>query len=136
MSVVQQAALAAMTSATYPGTPASVPEVRRFVRDFISGSPRAYDLELISAELATNAIRHTPSGEDDGTFTVTISRRLGYARVEVHDLGSAPWIPARRDPDGLTDHGHGLEVVAALADEFGHDQALGHGQLVWAVLTW
>jgi anti-sigma regulatory factor (Ser/Thr protein kinase) len=136
MSVGQQATLAAMTSATYPGTPASVPEVRRFVRDFISGSPRADDLELIGAELATNAIRHTPSGKGDGTFTVTISRRLRHARLEVHDLGKAPWTPVPRDSDGLAEHGHGLEVVAALADEFGHDQAVGQGQVVWAVLTW
>jgi anti-sigma regulatory factor (Ser/Thr protein kinase) len=136
MSVVQQTTLAAITSATYPGTPGSVPEVRRFVRDFISGSPRAYDLELISAELATNAIRHTPSGEWGGTFTVSISRRLGYARLEVHDLGNAQWIPAAGDSGELADNGHGLEVVAALADEFGHHQAVGQGQVAWAVLTW
>ena len=136
MSVVYQATQAAVTSATYPGTPGSVPQVRRFVREFFSDSPRAYELELISAELATNAIRHTPSGERGGTFTVTIWRQAGHVRVEVHDLGSAMWVPALRESDYPAEHGHGLEVVTALADEVGHDATPGQGQVVWAVLTW
>jgi anti-sigma regulatory factor (Ser/Thr protein kinase) len=50
------------TSVTFPGLPAIVPSVRRFVRGILASSPRADDMELITAELASNAIRHTPSG--------------------------------------------------------------------------
>jgi anti-sigma regulatory factor (Ser/Thr protein kinase) len=32
------------------------------VRGILAGSPRADDMELIAAELVSNAIRHTPSG--------------------------------------------------------------------------
>ena len=135
MSVVQQVKQAAVTSVTYPGTPASVPEVRRLVRAFFAVSPRINDLELISAELATNAIRHTPSGAPNGTFTVTIQREPGRARLEVRDLGTGAWSSDLNDGDEMADHGRGLGVVAALADEAGRDE-VGHGQVVWAVVTW
>jgi anti-sigma regulatory factor (Ser/Thr protein kinase) len=55
------------TSVTFPGLPAIVPSVRRFVRGILASSPRADDMELITAELASNAIRHTPSGAVDGS---------------------------------------------------------------------
>ena len=48
------------TSVTFPGLPAIVPSARRFVRGILADSPRADDMELITAELASNAIRHTP----------------------------------------------------------------------------
>jgi anti-sigma regulatory factor (Ser/Thr protein kinase) len=52
------------TSVTFPGLPAIVPSARRFVRGILAGTPRAEDMELFTAELAANAIRHTPSGQD------------------------------------------------------------------------
>src|SRR5258707_146064 len=53
MIISQQATEAAVTSLTYPGTPESVPAVRRFVRAILGHSPRVDDLELIAAELAS-----------------------------------------------------------------------------------
>jgi anti-sigma regulatory factor (Ser/Thr protein kinase) len=135
MTVGQEAAAAAVTSATYPGTAQSVPAARRFVRALAAGCPRAYDLELVAAEFISNAILHTPSGLDGGTFTVTVRHRPGWARVEVTDLGTLPWRPVQTDGDRLAEHGRGLAIVAALADEIGHAVEFGH-QVIWATLSW
>jgi anti-sigma regulatory factor (Ser/Thr protein kinase) len=136
MIVGQKVTGAAVTSATYPGTPDSVPEVRRFVRAFFASSPRVHDLELITAELVTNAICHTPSGHEGGKFTVTIEHEPGRARLEVTDRGTSPWCPARPGGDGMAEHGRGLQIVAALADEVGYTVTASQSQAIWAVLTW
>ena len=120
------------TSVTFPGLPAIVPSARRFVRGILAGSPRAEDLELITAELASNAIRHTPSGEDGGDFTLTVHTEPGWARVEVSDAGTGEWSASRHASD---DDEYGLAIVAALADKLGHD-VRADGQTVWAEVAW
>jgi anti-sigma regulatory factor (Ser/Thr protein kinase) len=136
MIVRQQVAKATVTSLTYPGVPESVPTVRRLVRAILAHSPRVDDMELIAAELVTNAIRHTPSGQEGGTFTITVSQGPGRARLEVADLGTAPWRPARLNGDGTAEHGRGLEIVAALADGVGYGVSNGHNRCSWATLSW
>jgi anti-sigma regulatory factor (Ser/Thr protein kinase) len=121
------------TSITFPGIPAIVPAARRFVRAIVEESPRAEDLELIAAELASNAIRHTPAGQDEGEFTVTIRAGTGWARIEVADPGTGRWQPLTADDDA--EYGRGLAIVAALADKLGHD-AGRDGQTVWAEVSW
>jgi anti-sigma regulatory factor (Ser/Thr protein kinase) len=121
-------------SATYPGVPASVAEVRRFVRAALADSPRADDLALVASELATNAIRHSPSGQAGGTFAVTVRQAPGCARLEITDPGGGPWRLPRRGAE-LAEHGRGLVIVAALADAFG-GAAVPAGRVMWAeVLT-
>jgi anti-sigma regulatory factor (Ser/Thr protein kinase) len=122
------------TSVTFPGLPAIVPSARRFVRGILAGSPRAEDMELITAELASNAIRHTPSGQDGGEFSVTVRTGPGWARVEVSDTGTGQWSAPRDGPDD-DEYGRGLAIVAALAGKLGHDIRAG-GQTVWAEVTW
>jgi len=122
------------TAVTFPGLPAIVASARRFVRGILAGSPRAGDLELITAELASNAIRHTPSGQEGGEFTVTVRTEPGWARIEVSDSGTGEWSAPQ---DGTLDdeYGRGLAIVAALADKLGHDIRAG-GQTVWAEINW
>ena len=122
------------TSVTFPGLPAIVPSARRFVRGILAGSPRADDMELIAAELASNAIRHTPSGAPGGEFTVTVHAGQGWARLEVSDAGTGQW-SGPRDADDDDEYGRGLAIVAALADKLGHDVRAG-GQVVWAEVSW
>jgi anti-sigma regulatory factor (Ser/Thr protein kinase) len=136
MIVRQRAAEASGTSVTYPGTPESVPAARRFVRAMLAHSPRVHDLELIASELITNAICHTPSGQRRGTFTITVQHRPGGARLEVADLGTLPWRPARPSRDEMTEHGRGLGIVIALADEVGYRPGPGDSQVIWADVTW
>ena len=118
------------TSVTFPGLPAIVPSARRFVRGILAGSPRADDMELIAAELASNAIRHTPSGQDGGEFTLMVRTEPGWARIEVSDAGTGEW-SGPRDASDDDEYGRGLAIVAALADKFGHD-VRASGQTVWA----
>lgn len=103
------------TSVTFPGLAAIVPSARRLVRGVLADSPRAGDMELIASELVSNAIRHTPSGDPGGEFTVTVRTGPDWARVEVSDTGSGEWHP---DPDGGSpddEYGRGLAIIAAVA---------------------
>jgi anti-sigma regulatory factor (Ser/Thr protein kinase) len=136
MIVRQQVAKTTVTSFTYPGIPESVPVVRRLVRAILVHSPRVDDVELIAAELVTNAISHTPSGHEGGAFTITVKQGPGRARLEVADLGTVPWHPAHPNRDGMAEHGRGLEIVAALADDVGYGVSDGHNRLSWAALSW
>jgi serine/threonine-protein kinase RsbW len=117
-----------------PGVPALVAVARQLVRAALDGSPRRYDIELVTSELMTNAIRHTPSGEAGSLVTLRIRARAGWARVEVTDHGDASWTePA---PAGEQDEcGRGLRIVQMLADRAGHEPAPG-GQVSWAEIHW
>ncbi len=122
------------TAVTFPGLPVIVPSVRKFVRGILADSPCAEDIELIAAELASNAIRHSPAGQDGGEFTVTVRTGQGWARIEVSDTGTGEWnAPQGADLDA--EYGRGLAIVAALADKLGHD-ITASGQTVWAEVGW
>ena len=53
----------------------------------VGGSPIANDVVLLASELATNAVRHTASG-DGGTFWVVIRMAGKWVCVTVRDDGS------------------------------------------------
>lgn len=122
------------TSVTFPGLPAIVPSARRFVRGILADSPRADDMELITAELASNAIRHTPSGQDGGEFTLTVRTEPGWSRLEISDAGTGEWSGPRYASDD-DEYGRGLAIVAALSDKLGHDVRRGR-ETVWAEVAW
>ncbi len=95
---------------------------------------RECDYGQITAELASNAILHSPSGSSGGEFTLTVRIAPGWARVEVSDSGTGQW-SAPRDGSDEDEYGRGLAIVAALADKLGHDIRAG-GQTVWAEVAW
>jgi anti-sigma regulatory factor (Ser/Thr protein kinase) len=107
---------------TYSGLPATVSHVRRDVRDILGPCPEvvADDLELVVSELAANAIRHSLSGADGGTYTVRVSHqateKVPYIWVEVLDQGSPSW-------DGILrpEPTHGLAVIQHLSTWMGAD---------------
>jgi anti-sigma regulatory factor (Ser/Thr protein kinase) len=133
-----------VTTMTYPGTAASVSSARHQVRGLLRHSPRADEAELIAAELMSNAAKHTPSGAAGGTFTITVHRGPGRVRIEVFDPGEAAWRGVLDDDlieddvpgAGLAESGRGLRMVAALADECGHEVSAAGGQVCWAVVAW
>jgi hypothetical protein len=114
---------------TFPGIPATISAVRNVVADAQDGCTRADDIVLVACELATNAIRHSPSGLPGGEFTMCLWSRPGWVRLEVADQGTVNWVVAPPDADG--ESGRGLVVVAALADIFGHS-----GNCAWAEISW
>jgi serine/threonine-protein kinase RsbW len=125
-----------VVSVTYPGTPVSVSAGRHRTRSILAGSPRVDEAELVAAELMTNAVRHSASGQAGGTFTLTVRQRPGWARIEVQDLGDGQWRAPAPAGDDSAEEGRGLAIVAALADDFGHEAAEGRMQTCWAALAW
>jgi serine/threonine-protein kinase RsbW len=116
---------------TYPGGIEHVRAVRADLRPVLQDCPRADDVILCASELAANAALHSHSRLPGGTFTVqaTVSPDA-YARIEVEDDGG-PWKEGMIDP---TRH-HGLDIVRALADEWGIDGDRST-RTIWARFDW
>lgn len=115
----------------YPGSPRHIREVRSDLHEVLAGCPVADEVILCASELATNAVRHSRSGQPGGTFTVQVAVFPGtHVQIEVRDEGGA-WTPALAEPD----RHHGFDIVGALAADWtieGDD----HSRTVSAVLRW
>ena len=119
---------------TYRGTPASVPEARRFVGELLAGCPARETLMTCVSELCANAIAHTASGRG-GVFTVEVDcPRDGVARVAVTDDGG-PSVPAAKRLDLMAEGGRGLAMVASCTSRWGFREAYP-GRTVWAEACW
>ncbi|GAA3748386.1 ATP-binding protein [Salinactinospora qingdaonensis] len=108
----------------FPGAPGSVKVARDWLDAVLSGvdipDEQAATAVLLLSETATNAVRHTHSGDPGGVFTVRVFLwpAVGCLCVQVHDAGSAT--VARRHPHGETiDSGYGLALVEAFAHTWG-----------------
>ena len=99
----------------------SVPEARRFARSALAGMPEDFvdTVALIVSELATNAVLHTSSA-----FEVAID--FDEERVVI-DVSDRPRIARPTDPSG-----RGLQIVAALADDWG----VRGGSSEWSKSVW
>ena len=118
-------------SRTFPGVAAQAREARRFLAAILDGQAGGAasgaasgaaggdaaggDAIACLAELASNSIQHSRSGEPGGVFTVRARMRGGWLRVEVEDLGG-DW---RARPSDGGRHGHGLRIVGELAADWG-----------------
>ena len=117
----------AIISRTFRARPESVAEARRFLAEFMAGSPVRPDAVVCLSELATNAISHSRSARRGGRFTLTACRAPAVWRVEVHDAGG-PWRPSH-NRDGT---GHrGLVIVDGLAARWGIESRHRAGRVVW-----
>ncbi|OLT29502.1 hypothetical protein BJF83_11480 [Nocardiopsis sp. CNR-923] len=113
------------------GRPEQLAFVRAFVADRLGDLPMVDDAVLLTSELATNAVQHTPSNLPEAGFGVLIEHEHGHrVRVTVHDGGSffdAPYV-AHPEPDA--EHGRGLFLVDALATSWGSFVTLS-GRKTW-----
>lgn len=120
---------------TYPGTPDQIRHVREHLAAFTKGCPFADDLVLIASELAANAVLHSQSGKQDGTFTVRAEVRIGdFAWLEVEDQGGL-WAGQQASDE----NGRGLAIVAALAGEGNwviDDGEEPGSRVAWVWLNW
>lgn len=98
----------------FPNEAASVSEARRYTLDALEGiAPTVADaVAVMISELAANAVRHTGSH-----FTVTIDRSEALIRVAVTDSGAGS--PVVRTPEPVEPSGRGLQIVQALAADWG-----------------
>jgi len=118
-------------SRVFDGHPARVARARRFVAAVLNGCRLTDTAVLLTSELVTNALAHTPSGTD-GSLEVIVWRDADSVLVAVLDDGSDR-SPATVGIDLDSDSGRGLGLVAALADSWGHQGGTA-ARAVWFLL--
>jgi anti-sigma regulatory factor (Ser/Thr protein kinase) len=116
----------------------SVTRARHAFRDAAAGwglcEEMADTAELLLSELVTNACRHAKSPEGRYiTVSWTLTPPAGLLRLEVADANRRLPAPRTAAPDD--ECGRGLELLAALATDWGvSDRPLGVGKVVWVEL--
>lgn len=98
-----------------PGFPEEVSRARRWTRDILRDSPLAEDAELIVSELSANAILHTASGRQTGSFHLALAVSPQVVALSVTDEGGTGTAPKVEHLDDQAEHGRGLGMVSALA---------------------
>jgi anti-sigma regulatory factor (Ser/Thr protein kinase) len=86
------------------------------------------DVLLVASELLGNAVRHT-TASPQGTIDVSWDVDASGVRVCVGDASDEP--PVLRFAGVDEPSGRGLQIVAAVSDEWGVERA-EHGKRVWA----
>ena len=111
---------------TFPSTPTSAGEARRFVDSVLSEAGLdhlAYAATMLVSELVANAILHT------GTpVSVVVSPDRARARVEIHD--GSPQLPIRKNYSTMSGTGRGLVLVERMASAWGAEPT-EDGKVVW-----
>jgi anti-sigma regulatory factor (Ser/Thr protein kinase) len=126
-----EAAAALPEMITLPGEERAVATGRRFVRDVLGRRHPALDKVVLGvSELATNAIKHTSSG-DGGQIMIRLAAVGQGVRAEVTNDGSTPPPRRRVRPDADAEDGRGLVILEALADACGVTEQAGR-ITVWA----
>lgn len=130
----------------FAGEPISVPLVRAFLETCAAGNDSDYQyvLTLLGAELATNAIRHSRSGEPDQTFVIRVDRGPNGLTVTCRDNGTP--VSALRGEGGqlfaaspeerlTAEDGRGLALIDSFATTWGDN---GHPSIrkVWFHLAY
>lgn len=129
----------------FSGTSVSVPLARAFLDTCAAGrdSDFRYVFALLGTELATNAIRHSRSGEEGQTFVLRVTRSSNGLTLVCRDNGypvcaepgdpeeGRQLIPAPLEGEHLTaENGRGLALVDSFATTWGDN---GHPSIrkVW-----
>jgi two-component sensor histidine kinase len=85
---------------------------------------------LCASELVTNALVHT---RGTGCRLVVWSEEDDRLSIAVHDDSSV--LPAKKSPASEAEHGRGLQIVDAVASEWGVATEPRSGKSVWVRLT-
>jgi anti-sigma regulatory factor (Ser/Thr protein kinase) len=120
----------------FRGLPAEVPHARAFTRGVLEGHPLVDTAELVVSELATNAVRHSLSGEWCGPFIVYVEHEAETVVVSVNDLGAVtlPTVRPLASINVCDASGRGLGLVAELSKDWGFE-SISSGLRVWAKLV-
>lgn len=124
------------STVSIPCTAAMVSTARHATRSLLATTPVVEEAELIVSEFVTNSVRWSESGSDGRPVELTVSRdeEGNSVRLEVVDAGRRK-SPAPVDQEAADEHGHGLQLVNALAKDWGH-RTKPNRSTYWAVLTW
>lgn len=116
--------------------PAAVPAARRAVRQALAAwglGHVADDAGLVLSELLANAVAATQAAAPAGQM-VAAYLALDLDRLFVLAWDPSPDLPVRRGPAGDAETGRGLEIVSAIADQWGTVTPAAGGKVVWARL--
>ncbi|MBW8486342.1 ATP-binding protein [Actinomadura parmotrematis] len=127
----------------HPADALGTPLVRRgraWVRETVARVAPWADmdvLDLLAAEVLTNAITHTASGEDGGAVVLAVRWSAGRVRVAVTDDGRADSCPKMCAKSETTLSGRGLALLNALASAWGYETGADADRrvTVWFELT-
>ncbi|RCH66514.1 ATP-binding protein [Streptomyces sp. SDr-06] len=131
------------SSMAVPHGPAGVGKARHRMREQLLGSgvsePVVDDAVLILSELLSNACRHgRPLGRSDiGDGDIRAAWRIdkaGRLTVEVTD-GGGPTRPVPATPSVTARGGRGLNIISALAQDWGVRDSASGEVTVWVILT-
>jgi len=114
-----------------PRTDTAPARARDFMRDVLSadGAPQLVDdVDLAVSELVTNAIVHGA-----GAVTLECHVEPGALFVSVTDCGREV-LDLQRTPRPTDEHGRGLRLVAAVADQWGVE-GTGAGTRAWCRIS-
>lgn len=103
---------------TLPSIPYSVQIARSYIRAALSDHDLcdyADDVEAVTSELVTNAIKHTGVPQ----FSLEVIYLVGSGAVAVIVTDASPDPPVKHDPAEDAEHGRGLNLVEALAASWG-----------------
>jgi hypothetical protein len=137
-----------MRWACFPGVGTPTPggqasRVRR-ARDFTASTlhewgvaGRCDDIAVVVSELVTNALQHArPASSSTGAGSPI---QLGLLHpghcvmCAVADASRA--VPVRKEPDFFDETGRGLQVIAALSDQWGYTTSVEVGKVIWALFS-
>ncbi len=113
---------------------------RVFTRDTLRGWSLDHcgdDAVLVVTELVSNAATHAVPSAAAGAPEVRLGLALGRARLTltVSDPGDSAPVFQPSDGCALREHGRGLSIVDALAEEWGWAPRPPAGKTVWAALS-
>ncbi len=119
---------------TFPGMRDQPGHVRRELATVLRAHPDLDDILMVASELCTNAVVHTRSGLQDGTFSVEVVAAGGESlMLAVTDEG-APTGPRLLTSAPAGTHFRGLQVVKGLSRDYGVDGD-ATGRRVWALFA-
>lgn len=119
---------------TFPGMRDQPGRVRRELANVLRAHPDLDDILMVASELCTNAVVHTRSGHQGGTFSVEITATGEESlTVAVSDEGAATG-PRLLAPAPTDTHFRGLQVVRSLSRDYGVDGD-AEGRKVWALFA-
>lgn len=101
---------------------------REFVARWLG--PEAEVAVLLTSELVTNSVMHGPRAAG-AAITITLT---GLVRIEVADQGG-PSVPVLAASRPCADSGHGLELVDAMSEQWGHRTEPDGRLVTWCEVT-
>src|SRR5580704_9069376 len=119
---------------TFPGLEDQPRRVRAELAVVLRAHPDLDEILLVASELCTNAVVHTRSGGQGGTFGVEVTAIGEEAlMIAVTDEGAST-VPRLRAAKPTEIHFRGLQVVESLSLAYG-DYGDAEGRTVWALFA-